>query len=87
MNNDQTEHDQAQVCEAYQTYYQYFTKQEKPNYYPLFVYSIPLSINNKIPVFCAKRKYPFSGSEAMGRRRMALHHAFTSKGRANRRRG
>jgi hypothetical protein len=46
-NYEQTEHDQAQVCEAYQTYYQYFTKQEKPDYYPFFVYSIPLSINNK----------------------------------------
>lgn len=36
----QPQHQAEQVLEEYGTYYQYFTAQEKPDYYPFFVYSI-----------------------------------------------
>ncbi|KKO53153.1 hypothetical protein [Paenibacillus sp. DMB20] len=45
-NYAQTKHDQNQVYEAYKTFYQYFTVQEKPDYHPFFVYSISLTIGN-----------------------------------------
>ncbi|MFF2480925.1 hypothetical protein [Paenibacillus sp. NPDC058071] len=46
-NYDRTKHDQNQVYEAYKTYYQYFTMQEKPDYHPFFVYSITFAAANE----------------------------------------
>ncbi|WP_145044983.1 hypothetical protein [Paenibacillus xylanexedens] len=42
-----TTHDLDQVCEAYETYFQYFTAQEKPNYHPHWVYSVACNLDQR----------------------------------------
>lgn len=46
-NHANTQHGYDQVYEAYQTYYRYFTSQEKPDYHPFFVYSISLAFGDE----------------------------------------
>ncbi|MFF2889299.1 hypothetical protein [Paenibacillus sp. NPDC057967] len=55
-NHDRTEHDLGQVYEAYQTFYQYFTMPEKPDYFPFFVYSISLKISNESSGFFVRNE-------------------------------
>ncbi|MBV6715838.1 hypothetical protein [Paenibacillus chitinolyticus] len=66
-NHDRTKHDQHQVVEAYKTFYQYFTAQEKPNYYPFFVYSISFAAGNESSGFFVRNEgisFPYHGQWA-----------------------
>ncbi|MGW9124964.1 hypothetical protein ACWGPW_08180 [Paenibacillus chitinolyticus] len=66
-NHARTKHDQHEVVEAYQTFYRYFTAQEKPNYYPFFVYSIPFAAGNESSGFFVKNegiRFPYHGQWA-----------------------
>ncbi|MFD0716398.1 hypothetical protein [Paenibacillus sp. GCM10027626] len=61
-NYAQTKHDQNQVYEAYNKFYQYFTRQEKPDYHPFFVYSISFTIGNESSGFFVRNesiRFPF----------------------------
>ncbi|UNK21102.1 hypothetical protein MNQ98_14280 [Paenibacillus sp. N3/727] len=55
-NYAQTKHDKNQVYEAYETFYRYFTKQEKPDYHPFFVYSISITIENESSGFFVRNE-------------------------------
>jgi hypothetical protein len=67
-NHARTEHDHAQVYEAYQTFYHYFTAEEKRNdYFPHFVYSISVAPNNEQAGFFAGYSeiyFPYNGQWA-----------------------
>jgi len=61
-NHDRTKYDQTQVYEAYKTFYQYFAMPEKPDYFPFFVFSISLTIDNERSGFFVKNEgisFPF----------------------------
>jgi len=55
-NYARTQHDQDQVYEAYKTFYQYFTIQEKPDYHPFFVYSISFTAGNESSGFFVRNE-------------------------------
>ncbi|MBH5319391.1 hypothetical protein I6N90_16455 [Paenibacillus sp. GSMTC-2017] len=67
-NYVQTEHDQNQVYEAYQTFYQYFAAEEKRNdYHPFFVYSISVVSDNERSGFFVRNEgvhFPYFGQWA-----------------------
>ncbi|MCQ6563474.1 hypothetical protein [Paenibacillus mendelii] len=66
-NYAQTKHDLNQVYEAYQTFYQYFTRQEKPEYHPFFVYSISVTSDQESSGFFARNEgvsFPYGGQWA-----------------------
>ncbi|WP_422658916.1 hypothetical protein ACK8P5_25215 [Paenibacillus sp. EC2-1] len=67
-NYAQTEHDQSQVYEAYQTFYQYFTAEEKrTDYHPFFVYSISVTSNDESSGFFMRNEgvhFPYGGQWA-----------------------
>ncbi|GAB6927884.1 hypothetical protein JCM10914A_18670 [Paenibacillus sp. JCM 10914] len=55
-NHDRTKHDLNQVYEAYKTFYQYYTMQEKPGYHPFFVYSISLTMEHESSGFFVRNE-------------------------------
>ncbi|WMT40978.1 hypothetical protein RE628_28595 [Paenibacillus sp. D2_2] len=67
-NYAHTEHDQNQVYEAYQTYYQYFAAEEKRNdCHPFFVYSISVAFDDESSGFFARNEgvhFPYCGQWA-----------------------
>ncbi len=67
-NYARAEHDQNQVYEAYQTFYQYFAAEEKRNdYHPFFVYSITVASNQESSGFFARNEgvpFPYGGQWA-----------------------
>ncbi|MGR6546612.1 hypothetical protein [Paenibacillus tundrae] len=59
-----TSHDLDQVCEAYATYFQYFTAQEKPNQHPHWVYSVVCNLDERTTGFFMKNEgYSFPVQE------------------------
>ncbi|WP_245586032.1 hypothetical protein [Paenibacillus pinihumi] len=55
-NYARTEHDQKQVYEAYKMFYQYFTMQERPEYFPHFLYSISLAAGTESSGFFVRNE-------------------------------
>lgn len=66
-NHAMTQHDLDQVLEAYRTYYQYFTAQERPDYHPFFVYSISIAEGDESSGFFVRNEgvsFPYRGQWA-----------------------
>lgn len=68
-NHAMTQHDLDQVLEAYRTYYQYFTAQDRPDYHPFFVYFISIAEGDESSGFFVRNEgvsFPLPGT--VGRR-------------------